>query len=103
MDDLTSLASLRKKFLEERGLEVTRARPKTAGKIRRKRRPPSRVPARLKTKAMRLHELEIGKPIEVILTDGSLREVAEKYGLTKSTVYNWKHTLKLIWSETNLP
>ena len=103
MDEVTPLSVLRKRILEERGLELVKKPRSNRSVVRRKKPPVSGIPKRLKTKPMLLLELQVGRSIDYILTDGSLREVASKYSLSKSTAYNWKRQLTLVWSESNLP
>ncbi len=42
-----------------------------------------------KTPAMKLAEFEQETPIEQLLTEGSLREVADKLGVSHTTIANW--------------
>ena len=48
-----------------------------------------------KTLAMRLIEARLGKLIEELLSEGSLKEVAELLGIKESTVSKWRLRLGL--------
>ena len=87
------LRDLRRKILAEHGVEI--AKPKYRRSIARRKPPTSRVPNRLKTEKMRLLELQHGKRIELILTDGTNSNISRVYGLPRQTVIRWRKALSL--------
>lgn len=80
-------ATLRNRILKERGVA-----PAEGGRLRKI---PRTNLERLKTDKMKVVEQRLGKTIEEIITSGSCREVAKKYGLDFSTVSRWRKRLGL--------
>jgi len=97
---LRTTKQLRNRILKQRQLTFKEGR----GRQLRSTPPISQVPDKLKTDKMRILEIRYGKPIEVLITGGSLREVAREYGIkSHNLVSKWKNRLGLNWSESNLP
>ncbi len=88
------------KILRERGLMITQ---ESKGKRRHIVSTPSQVPDNHKTPLMKMAEVTLGQPIEVILMSGSLSQVAGRIGCDPSTVSKMIKRLKLRWSADNLP
>ena len=56
-----------------------------------------------RTYAMKLLEVKFGKPIELIISTGSLDEVAAKTDMERSTISKWRDKLGINFTEHNLP
>jgi hypothetical protein len=52
---------------------------------------------------MKLLEVKFGKPIELIISYGSLDDVAALTGMERSTISKWRDKLGINYSEYNLP
>lgn len=56
-----------------------------------------------RTYAMKLLEIKFGKPIELIISVGTLDEVASTTGVERSTISKWRDKLGINFSEYRLP
>ena len=91
---------IQERILRERGLMITQ---ESKGKRRHIVSTPSQVPDNHKTPLMKMAEVTLGQPIEVILMSGSLSQVAGRIGCDPSTVSKMIERLKLRWTPDNLP
>lgn len=78
---------LQDQILKQRGLETT----KYIGLEDTTVSPPDGI----KTLVMRQIEARFGRPIEELLMDGSLNQVASKLGIDFTTVSHWRERLEL--------
>lgn len=54
-----------------------------------------------KTAVMKLIEVEYGRPIEELITQGSLREMSRKFRVSHTTINNW--LARIILLEVEVP
>lgn len=98
----TSVANMRSRVLRQAGLEQFQPATHKHKQIRRKVTPTNGI---YKTPLMRYLEEKYGKPIQDVLTSGSLSVVAKFWGneVDVTTISKWIKKLKLRYMKDNLP
>lgn len=90
---MTQLASIRKRLLKQRGVELKRMtrKPTTIDDL------PSSF---RKTRAMRYVELKFGKRLEDLIATGTLDSLEKKLGVDRTTISKWRKLInKEFWKQ----